>query len=924
MRVIPWPHKDKEGSLRALGSLVLLLATLFSLAPSTPAYAAVTLTKDGIASASKADCVIDIDSLQDFDFSTTNNSFQVKREAGTYKQKDQDADRIIYGVYYVNTPRAGESTLSGSFELVWHDALLDSSGNRHDLHAKFSNIHVKWKSNPNVGEVSQQLLTISNTYIRIISDPGCLIKWNSSTGAYEGVYDPWESGTVNPLGVSCDVTFWNGDDSSLKYNLFACDIDQPDRFTGTTIGSCSFDGAWAESFVPGSSFSVFHTQQSTWLTTNGTRISGTKTDDDENQNRSAFVSLGTMQGSSNPLSFTWKGSMCSTRILQDWSHTLRTRVIGGVGGTIYTKTDNQTLIKDNTLSTWNSTSTVPKNSYLVTATPDEGYHVDGMWLDGELVSDEEIAAAAVSVPNVNANHTVSVRFAKDAPQTGLVALTKVSAASSITDDNSCYSLEGAVYGVYADAECTVLEGTLTTNAQGTCEALEIEVGSYYLKENQASHGYACSDEVSPIEVTAGETTTVTMQEIPLVTSVDALVQKVDAATGSDSPQGAATLEDAEFTVRFYAGDYDKNSLPSSATRAWVLRTDEHGRAALSGDYKASGDEFYILNDQVVIPLGTLSLQETKAPNGYLRPQTEPLVYSVHLNQDGTAVEGIPTPTVENPTTEEQIIYGGLKVKKTSKADNTPLAGATFAIKSDNIYPVIIAGHSYARGDVCLVIESQEDGIASTDAHALPFGSYIVYEQQAPTGYATDTTWRKTVLITVDGLIVDLTDQPLRNERITTQVPLVATKTFDGASQGMTLEEGMFSFALYNQSGEPLQTKTNDANGRITFDPLTFDRSDLNKEHVYTIREVTGDDDLIVYDSHIETIRITLAEEDDGTLTPTVRIDDDGLTFHNEVAPDIDLPMTGRSGSKWAGMGAVLALVASGIAGYRIQRRRSFS
>ena len=38
------------------------------------------------------------------------------------------------------------------------------------------------------------------------------------------------------------------------------------------------------------------------------------------------------------------------------------------------------------------------------------------------------------------------------------------------------------------------------------------------------------------------------------------------------PQGDATLEGAEFTVKYYDGYYTKDNLPSKATRTWVLKT----------------------------------------------------------------------------------------------------------------------------------------------------------------------------------------------------------------------------------------------------------------------------------------------------------------------------------------------------------------
>ncbi|MDQ9827091.1 prealbumin-like fold domain-containing protein, partial [Acinetobacter sp. 163] len=53
-------------------------------------------------------------------------------------------------------------------------------------------------------------------------------------------------------------------------------------------------------------------------------------------------------------------------------------------------------------------------------------------------------------------------------------------------------------------------------------------------------------------------------------------------------------------------------------RTWVLKTDEDGFTALDKSLLVSGDEFYYAsNGDPTIPVGTVTMQETKAPEGYL-------------------------------------------------------------------------------------------------------------------------------------------------------------------------------------------------------------------------------------------------------------------------------------------------------------------
>ncbi len=109
-----------------------------------------------------------------------------------------------------------------------------------------------------------------------------------------------------------------------------------------------------------------------------------------------------------------------------------------------------------------------------------------------------------------------------------------------------------------------------------------------------------------------------------------LVAKVDAETGKASPLGAGTLAGAEFTVRFYEGYYTGDGLPARAARTWVFRTNEKGIAYLSENSLVSGDELFTTSrgDQNTLPLGTVAIQETKAPTGYLLSDTSVRVQQV--------------------------------------------------------------------------------------------------------------------------------------------------------------------------------------------------------------------------------------------------------------------------------------------------------
>ena len=116
------------------------------------------------------------------------------------------------------------------------------------------------------------------------------------------------------------------------------------------------------------------------------------------------------------------------------------------------------------------------------------------------------------------------------------------------------------------------------------------------------------------------------------------------------------------------------------------------------------------------------------------------------------------------------------------------------------------------------------------------------------------------------------------------VALKATKKLTGG----TLESGQFSFELRDKAtGNVLQTVTNDADGSVTFEPISYDAAGT---YNYTIAEVVpgqgsvGYDDSITYDSHSENVTVDVTDQHDGTLSAVATYDKDGAVFENSVKP----------------------------------------
>lgn len=258
------------------------------------------------------------------------------------------------------------------------------------------------------------------------------------------------------------------------------------------------------------------------------------------------------------------------------------------------------------------------------------------------------------------------------PAQGNLHLRKKSANTAITNGNNCYSLEGAEYGLYSDAQCTKLVHKFSTDAKGQADKDGFNAGTYYLKELKAPKGYALDTKVHTIVIKAGETTTYgsngELVDKPQSEPVAILLGKVDKQTNQNKPSGSASLEGAEFTVKFFAGE--NPNINGSPTRTWVLRTNKNGDTSLTNEYKVSGDDFYYNgNSDPTLPLGTLTIQETKAPQGYYINNE---VFERKITSSGISES---VTTYNQPTVPEQV--NEFILTKVQIGTKTPIKGTVF-------------------------------------------------------------------------------------------------------------------------------------------------------------------------------------------------------------------------------------------------------
>lgn len=293
-----------------------------------------------------------------------------------------------------------------------------------------------------------------------------------------------------------------------------------------------------------------------------------------------------------------------------------------------------------------------------------------------------------------------------------IQLQKTSANPELTKGNSCYSLAGAEYSIYTNKSCSKDSyfGFIRTDANGFgvygdgLDSKGKHVGSdvtnrtYYAKETKAPKGYKLDTTVYTFKDSGKKTVdgvsiySFTCSDKPANDPVTVLLKKQDAKTG----QATTRLAGAEFTIKYYDGSYKtEDELKGvKATRSWIIKTGEDGMSWLDKEHLVSGDEFYYSsseNKMPCLPLGTVTIQETKAPENY---ELNPNLYIGQITEEGGLgwlTTNLLTPEGQLIVPESETVRGGLSIHKSS--DDAIIKDIWFRITSDNGYSKDVATNS---------------------------------------------------------------------------------------------------------------------------------------------------------------------------------------------------------------------------------------
>lgn len=441
--------------------------------------------------------------------------------------------------------------------------------------------------------------------------------------------------------------------------------------------------------------------------------------------------------------------------------------------------------------------------------------------------------------------TITLKIPKEETPNGKLQIKKSSALPNITDDNNCYSLEGAEYAIYSDANCNTEVGILTTGADGTTPELTLETNTYYVREVSSPKGFLLDTNTYKVTITDEHATTaylLKVDDVPLVETVNLLLKKVDADTNESVAQNTATLEGAEFTVKYYdVTDTTTDPAESgySPLRTWVFATDKNGCLYLDDAYRVSGDDLYLSESGTPsIPIGTITIQETKQPEGYLQNNE---VFVIPINPDSS--EGVTSYTAA--IIPDNVFK--LVLTKMETGTEKKIPGAVFE-------------HLRPTGEK-ETLETDENGQLSFVG--LEWGDHIIKELSVMDGYLIN---KAEIRFTVSednsveiqspstlagaGITLEHNDNSNINVTVEDELAPYSLRILKKNQNGLTLAGAEFTLYSDKDCTNAIASKVTDSDGTLIFENLTVGKKLYCKETKAPIGYALPDE-AIVYEIYAD-------------------------------------------------------------------------
>ena len=244
------------------------------------------------------------------------------------------------------------------------------------------------------------------------------------------------------------------------------------------------------------------------------------------------------------------------------------------------------------------------------------------------------------------------------------------------DEETNTPLQGAEFEITQDGKHIE---TITTGENGIATSSLLPFGNYLVKEIKAPAKYVLNGEEHPVTISENGKTIE-------ITHTNKIIKGKVAVKKIDSEIADLNLEGAEFTIY----DNNKNSVAT-------ITTNKDGYA-----------------ESEPLNYGTYTMQETKAPKGYLLSNK---VWDINITEDGK---------VYSYDITNDVIKGKLQIVKVdSENEEKPVEGAGFDVIAVNV-------NGIKEGTVVDHVVTDKNGFAYTKD--LRYGDYKFHEIDTPKGY----------------------------------------------------------------------------------------------------------------------------------------------------------------------------------------------
>ena len=434
-------------------------------------------------------------------------------------------------------------------------------------------------------------------------------------------------------------------------------------------------------------------------------------------------------------------------------------------------------------------------------------------------------------PKTSPSYYVVIKYA---PSEYTLTLNKTSSNPSLTNNNSNYSLAGAVYDVYEGNSATgtpVASFTTNTSGVATLSRKLYPNRTYTILERTPPPGYVKDTTPHPFYLTYNAAT---MDVVDDPSAVKITVKKKDSGNGTTTPAGNASLAGAVYRVYY---------LQNGTTVYKDITTGSNGVA--------------ILND---VPLGEIKIQEISAPVGYKLDSTVH-TYNVTSDKVSSAVY-----EMEPEDFTEDVFKGKISLTK-----QIEMLGADAQLEQGAEYQVYLksaGSYDAAKDTERDYLVTGADGKATTKD--LPYGTYTLHQVKGVPGRELKDM---DVDVHENGKTYEMT---LTNELKYASLKIIKTSE-DGNVAG-------FDFKVTRLSDGYSKTYTTNAAGEIITDQMpVYVDADATQLYEYKVEEINVPDKYRTPDA--QTVTLTYGQTAEvsfynqiarGSLE-ILKVDHDGVT-----------------------------------------------